>query len=381
MDDVVTQIEALETAVADAIGRAGAPATRPALERSYVQAVLDLVQRLSLDLTGDELTAFIDRGDLDAALRETFAGTYGAAAQQLAADVAARTRDVVQLTRSFYDARGVSTIGVNEATARAQVTKTLSEGFQSALSKVNRELFEATAEIATRAALAGTFDTATIEADIIAQTGVAGARAITQAQVAVGAYNQAWRQQLADQAGLSHSLYYGTLKANSRHFCRVCLGRVFTAAQIEELDNGQIDPVSLFRGGYRCRHSWLPVDPAWSPELKAKLVDAEPVRVQVDLAGNSHITVAVPPTAIARLEHQIRLQYAVGGVKRFTVFQDATTNDTGFVAFHQDWLDDRLRSKGTARAAFDEQERTAVAQAETGSVTRLMRGDAQDDDE
>lgn len=381
MDDVLIQIEALETAVADAIGRAGAPAARPALERSYVQAILDLIQRLGLDLTGDELTAFIDNGDLDTALRKTFADTYGTAAQQLAADVAARTRDVVQLTRTFYDARGVATIGVNEATARAQVTKTISDGFQGAIQKVNRELFEATADIATRAALAGTFDTAAIEADIIAQTGVAQARAVTQAQVAVGAYNQAWRQQLAETAQLDHSLYYGTLKANSRHFCRVCLGRVFTAAQIAELDNGQIDPVSLFRGGYRCRHSWLPVDPEWSPDLKAKLVTAAPVRVQVDLAGNSHITVTVPPTAIARLEHQIRLQYAVGGVKRFTVFQDAVTNDTGFVAFHQDWLDDRLRAKGSTRATFDEQERAALIQAEAGGVARLARDETQDDGE
>ena len=381
MDDVVTEIEALETAVADAIGRAGAPAARPSLERAFVRAVLQLIERLGLDLAGDDLTTFIDRGGIDDALRESFEATYGTAAQQLARDVADRTREIVLLARTFYDARGISTLGVTEAVARAQVTQTLTEGFQSALRKVNRELFEATADITTRAALAGTVSASAIEADLLAKTGIARDRAVTQAQVAVGAYNQAWRQQLADQAELSHSLYYGTLKANSRHFCRVHLGCVFTAEQIAAMDNGQIDPVALFRGGYRCRHSWLPVDPTWSPELQAKLVDADPVRVQVDLAGNRFITVVVPAGAVARLEHQVKLQYAVGGAKRYTVFQDAQTNEKGFVAFHQDWLDDRLRARGPARIPFDDEEHSALTLAESGRVVRLTRDGPEADGE
>lgn len=371
--DIVAQIEALEAAVVEAVGTAGAPVARRQLERAYLDAILRILERMGTDLTSGDLEAFIEDGRLDTTLRKVFGETYGTASAQLARDVAERTRNVVRLTAEFYQAQGVSTVGVTEAVARAQVTQRLSEGFDSALRQVNRELFEATAEIVTDAARRGTVDTATIEADVLAKTGVARQRAVTQAQVAVGAYNQAWRQQLADQAELSHSLYYGTLKANSRHFCRIHLGRVFTAEQVGQMDNGQIDPVALFRGGYRCRHQWLPVDPTWSPELQAKLVDADPTRVQIDLAGRRFITVVMPTAAVARLERQVKLQYAVGGDKRFTVFQDAGTNWDGFVAFHQDWLDDRLRARGPTRAAFDAQEREAIDSAEQGLIVRLIR--------
>lgn len=373
MDDVVAQIEELEEAVAEIVGGAGAPVTRIRLARAYVAAVLSALETWRSDLTPDELEELVEGGGVEGFLRALFERVYGPAGRQLAQDVADRTREAVTLTAALYKERGIDVGLVSEAVARARVTERLTEGFQAGIRQINQELFQATLDALTEATLSGSVSVTALELDVAGRTDVHQTKAVTQAQVAVGAYNQAWRRELAAQAELTHQLYYGTLKANSRHFCRAHLGRVFSDGQIAQMDNGQIDPASLFRGGYRCRHQWLPVDLEWSPELRAKLVDAPPVRVQVDLAGNRFITVIMPADAVPRLEHQIRLQYkAGGGDPRYTVFQDAESNVTGFVAYHDQWLSDRLRAGDSiAAGVFDEQEQEALDLAERGRVVRL----------
>lgn len=53
--------------------------------------------------------------------------------------------------------------------------------------------------------------------------------------------------------------YLGPADKKTRPFCRLHVGKVYTRAQIAELDNGQLDNVFLTGGGYNCRHVWQEV--------------------------------------------------------------------------------------------------------------------------
>jgi uncharacterized protein with gpF-like domain len=73
----------------------------------------------------------------------------------------------------------------------------------------------------------------------------------------------------AKEAGLEHYRYTGTLVRDSRPFCQNMLNRVLTEQEIRDIWNNQGwggkstgDPF-IVRGGYRCRHTWIPTDPEW----------------------------------------------------------------------------------------------------------------------
>ena len=73
----------------------------------------------------------------------------------------------------------------------------------------------------------------------------------------------------AKEAGLEHYRYTGTLVRDSRPFCQSMLNRVLTETEIRDIWNTQSwvgkstgDPF-IVRGGYRCRHTWIPTDPEW----------------------------------------------------------------------------------------------------------------------
>lgn len=51
-------------------------------------------------------------------------------------------------------------------------------------------------------------------------------------------------------------LYAGPLDKKTREFCVERVGKVFSRAEIEEMDNGQIGDVLTTGGGYNCRHTW-----------------------------------------------------------------------------------------------------------------------------
>ena len=74
----------------------------------------------------------------------------------------------------------------------------------------------------------------------------------------------------AKDAGLTHFRYTGTLIRDSRQFCREMVNKTLTETEIRDMwkrrswagkSNG--DPF-IVRGGYRCRHTWLPTDPNWN---------------------------------------------------------------------------------------------------------------------
>tara|TARA_B100000900_G_C20503088_1_gene684642 strand:- start:132 stop:1034 length:903 start_codon:yes stop_codon:yes gene_type:complete len=73
----------------------------------------------------------------------------------------------------------------------------------------------------------------------------------------------------AKEAGLNHYRYTGTLVRDSRPFCVNMLNKILTEKEIRDIWKNQGwagkstgDPF-IVRGGYRCRHTWIPTDPEW----------------------------------------------------------------------------------------------------------------------
>ena len=70
------------------------------------------------------------------------------------------------------------------------------------------------------------------------------------------------------EAGLKHFKYTGTIVAGTRDFCRRHVGNIYSEKQIRSIwtnswkGKSSGDPF-VVRGGYRCRHTWLPVDKDW----------------------------------------------------------------------------------------------------------------------
>ena len=52
-------------------------------------------------------------------------------------------------------------------------------------------------------------------------------------------------------------LYAGPDDALARPFCKARVGQVYTRAEIDRMDNHQLDNVFLTGGGYNCRHVWM----------------------------------------------------------------------------------------------------------------------------
>ena len=72
----------------------------------------------------------------------------------------------------------------------------------------------------------------------------------------------------AKEAGLKHFKYTGSKDEANRDFCRRHVGNTYNEKQIRAIWTGNWkgkssgDPF-IVRGGYRCRHTWLPVDKDW----------------------------------------------------------------------------------------------------------------------
>ena len=74
----------------------------------------------------------------------------------------------------------------------------------------------------------------------------------------------------AKDSGLNHFRYTGTLVRDSRPFCINMVNKTFTEKEVRDIWNSRSwagkstgDPF-IVRGGYRCRHTWIPTNPEWN---------------------------------------------------------------------------------------------------------------------
>lgn len=73
----------------------------------------------------------------------------------------------------------------------------------------------------------------------------------------------------ASEAGVDQFLYIGPADGKTRAFCNDRVGKVFTQAEIEQMNNGQTGNVMTDGGGWNCRHTWAAVLDAVAKALRA----------------------------------------------------------------------------------------------------------------
>lgn len=127
---------------------------------------------------------------------------------------------------------------------------------------IRREIRRQMSEGLDAQALTGIFDQADgnlkSHAQLIAEASLAGV-------------SQSYNNLGSENAGLDHGWYAGPASGNSRIFCLEHVDRVYTRKQILALRNGMLEPVITYCGGWRCRHRWIWLDPAWDESFQAKL--------------------------------------------------------------------------------------------------------------
>ena len=87
---------------------------------------------------------------------------------------------------------------------------------------------------------------------------VGDATAYTQANTIVAQFDNAYMVENAQQAGIEKFKYDGTIKVNTRPFCRERIGKLFTLDELGKMDNKQGLPVLYSLGGYNCTHYLTP---------------------------------------------------------------------------------------------------------------------------
>lgn len=84
-------------------------------------------------------------------------------------------------------------------------------------------------------------------------------------------------------------LFDGPIDAKLRPFCAERVGKVFTRAEIDAMDNGQLPNTLISGGGYNCRHTWIPLDEQDTLNAKANTGEyADPLYAE-DLANAQRV--------------------------------------------------------------------------------------------
>jgi len=261
---VIDDIEALQDRVDELLAEVSP--RQEEITEAAVEAVLQLLDEQDLSsLSPAQLDELIREAMRPAAARLT------SSTQDL---VSARVQTLVQETQAFYASVGVTipdslTAAVRKRESAQRVTESLQSGLEIASQKLKQATLEAVEE---EIASPGSPSRDAIEDQITDSVDAGTNAAETHARTAINAYDQEYRDELANQSGLSHFLYAGNIQTNSRRFCIAHVGGVYSREQISQMENGQIEPVSTFCGGYNCRHSWVPVDPSWDDDLEENQV-------------------------------------------------------------------------------------------------------------
>ncbi len=90
-----------------------------------------------------------------------------------------------------------------------------------------------------------------------------------------------WQAEKAGELGIEHRVYVGPVVGKTRRFCLQLVGRVFTVAEIEQMDNGQTGNVLIDRGGWNCRHDWDAIDKEMAEQIREEAPLGDSVREEI----------------------------------------------------------------------------------------------------
>ena len=81
----------------------------------------------------------------------------------------------------------------------------------------------------------------------------------TLANTALAQFDNSTMFEFAKEACVERYKYDGVVNPNSRKFCKINCGKIFSMNEIMSMDNGQGLSVLSSLGGYNCTHFWTPV--------------------------------------------------------------------------------------------------------------------------
>jgi hypothetical protein len=93
----------------------------------------------------------------------------------------------------------------------------------------------------------------------------------TEVNTTLMAYQRVLHIEKAKKSGVDKFLYVGPDDDITRPFCQEHVDQIFSRDEIDAMDNEQDLPVSIYCGGYNCRHHWRPV----SDELAKEIEDSK----------------------------------------------------------------------------------------------------------
>jgi hypothetical protein len=121
------------------------------------------------------------------------------------------------------------------------------------------DLAEDTARAVQSAALDGVLGLRPVDRlldDVEAALDDSAARARTVYDTAVSTFTRQMEALASDGTSDELFLYVGPVDSKTRPFCLERVGRVYSRAQIDAMDNGSLPNVFITGGSYNCRHIW-----------------------------------------------------------------------------------------------------------------------------
>ena len=111
--------------------------------------------------------------------------------------------------------------------------------------------------IITRELMNASIDLGAIDAiqdNIMASVSTMSSNTNTWITTGLNGFTQSIGIAMAIAIGVTLYQYVGPFDGKTRPFCRRHIGQIKTLSGWNSLDNGQINPVGVYRGGYNCRH-------------------------------------------------------------------------------------------------------------------------------
>jgi hypothetical protein len=278
---ILAEINTLEQRVQELLAEAGSYKSVDDFVKVYTEAILEELSKISFDqLNTAELLPLVEKA------LEASADFINV---NLAEEIRAGVSSVLDETTAFYAARSLELPNLEDAVTRSRAASEIRDLFTTNMGSMREELRDGTIDVLQDELAQGFLIREDLEELIFQYADGKAHYARTNARMVVSSYNRIGREQIRESAGLQHGYYYGDARVNTRPFCLRLIDKVFTIQQIEQMDNGQLSPVSIYAGGWNCIHSWLWVDPEWDNQLKEK-ISTEPIST----VDEEYLTIKVP---------------------------------------------------------------------------------------
>jgi hypothetical protein len=278
---IIAEITNLEQRVQELLAKAGTYKSVDDFVKIYTEAILAELGKIS----GDQLNT----AELLPLVEKALEASADFINVNLANEIQSGVGSVLDETTAFYAARNLELPNLSDAVTNSRAATEIRDLFTTNMASMREELRDGTIDVLQDELAQGFLIRDDLEELIFQYADGKAHYARTNARMVVSTFNRIGREQIRESAELKHGYYYGDARVNTRPFCLHLIGKVFTIQQIEQMDNGQLSPVSIYAGGWNCIHSWLWVDPEWDNQLKEK-ISTEPISTVDD----EYLTIKVP---------------------------------------------------------------------------------------